>query len=99
MRRGVTPRLLETLTAACQSTPTYLDKFYALQPGGAIGAKRLIVVLPAELRARCDLDWCDELGSLATLVWRGEAADEELAAYECAWQPSASPLPLGERGR
>src|SRR5262249_13266370 len=30
---ALSPRTLEALTAACQDHPTYLDRYYALQPG------------------------------------------------------------------
>jgi hypothetical protein len=83
---SVSPRLLEMLTTACQSRPTYLDKFYALQPGRPNGAKRLIVLLPAPLRAQLDPDWLDEVGGSATIAWRGAAEPfaDELEPYEFA---------------
>ena len=89
--RTLTPRLLEALTAACQEQPTYLDRYYALQPGRPNGAKRLVVLLPAALRPELPADWLDEVGGLATVVWRGplDGVDEEtdLEAYEYAWAP------------
>jgi Radical SAM superfamily len=84
---SVSPRLLEILTEACQSRPTYLDKFYALQPGRPNGAKRLIVLLAAPLRSRLEPAWLDEVGALATIVWRGGNAAPlaaELEPYEYA---------------
>jgi radical SAM superfamily enzyme YgiQ (UPF0313 family) len=79
--------LLGGLLAVCQETPTYLDKFFALQPGSLNGAKRLVVVLPAALRGRLDPDWIEEIGSVATLAWRGadEAAERDMEAHEFAW--------------
>src|SRR5262249_48070230 len=53
---------LAGLFAVCQERPTYLDKFYALQPGRASGAKRLIVLLPAEFRSRLGSEWASEVG-------------------------------------
>jgi radical SAM superfamily enzyme YgiQ (UPF0313 family) len=88
LHRQLTLRLLRELLATCQERPTYLDRFYALQPGSLNGAKRLIVLLPLELRAPLGADWADEVGSFATLVWRGPAeagAEEEMAEYEYAW--------------
>ncbi len=83
------PRLLEALLAVCQASPTYLDKFYALQPGRANGAKRLSVVLPLRLRAAVDPEWLAEVGESASVVWRGTDADvpveEELEVFEYAW--------------
>lgn len=84
------PALLEELTTACQSQPTYLDRYYALQPGRANGAKRLVVLLPAELRGRLAPGRLEELGGLATVVWRGLEGPEtaaDLEAYEHAWAP------------
>jgi hypothetical protein len=86
---GLSPRVLEMLTAACQERPTYLDKFYALQPGRPNGAKRLIVLLPSRLRAMLDGAWLDEVSTVATVVWRGAAGEvppeTELEAHEFAW--------------
>jgi hypothetical protein len=69
--RQLTPRLLGGLMAACQENPTYLDKFYALQPGRMNGAKCLIVLLPDAVRDRMDDGWEVEVGELAAVVWRG----------------------------
>jgi radical SAM superfamily enzyme YgiQ (UPF0313 family) len=91
LARTLTPRLLEALTAACQERPTYLDRYYALQPGRPNGAKRLIVLLPAALRPALPAGWVDEVGGLATVVWRGPLdgvdAETDLEAYEYAWAP------------
>lgn len=88
VQRQFSPRFLGSLAAACQDVPTYLDKFYALQPGRANGAKRLILLLPLALRLCVSADWTDAVGELATLVWRGDTRDalpEELDAHEHAW--------------
>jgi radical SAM superfamily enzyme YgiQ (UPF0313 family) len=87
VRRQIGPRLLEALIAACQEAPTYLDKFYALQPGGANGAKRLVLLLPAALRPRFNSDWLEDTGDRATIVWRGgaEAAAAATGPAEIAW--------------
>src|SRR5262249_61313461 len=84
--RGLSTRVVEMLTAEMLARPTYLDKFYALQPGRPNGAKRLIVLLPGRLRGAVDEGWLDEIGAAATVVWCGEVAEEELADYEFAWQ-------------
>jgi radical SAM superfamily enzyme YgiQ (UPF0313 family) len=83
----LSPRLLEALLAACQEKPTYLDKFYALQPGRVNGAKRLIVVLPLALRPALAGEWVEDVGEYATLVWRGAPAEaeEDMEAHEYAW--------------
>ena len=82
------PRLVDGLLAACLETPTYLDKFYALQPGALNGAKRVIVLLPLAWRGQIDVDWLDEIGAAATVVWRGaaEETEDEMEAFEFAWQ-------------
>jgi radical SAM superfamily enzyme YgiQ (UPF0313 family) len=82
------PSALSRLLAACQETPTYLDKFYALQPGGLNGAKRLVVLLPRQLRCRVSPDWLDSCSDFAVVVWRGpveQAREEEMEPHEFAW--------------
>jgi hypothetical protein len=88
-REQLGPRWLAALLGVCQEVPTYLDKFYALQPGRPNGAKRLVLLLPAALRAQYDADWIGELGECATVVWQGGAdwATGELDAHEYAWGP------------
>jgi hypothetical protein len=80
------PRVLDALTAACQAEPTYLDRYYALQPGRTNGAKRLVLLLPLAMRSDLDPAWLDEVGSQAAVVWRGDAdpgpVEGELEAYE-----------------
>jgi radical SAM superfamily enzyme YgiQ (UPF0313 family) len=87
----LTPDTLEALLAACQRRPTYLDHFYALQPGRPNGAKRLIVLLPMGLRPLLDPGWIEAAGSTAALVWRGPTggacADSEMEAFEYTWDP------------
>jgi radical SAM superfamily enzyme YgiQ (UPF0313 family) len=87
--RQLSSRYLAALTATCQEVPTYLDKFYALQPGRANGAKRLIVLLPLRLRREMREEWIEDIGELSTLVWRADAeappAEEEMDAHEYAW--------------
>jgi radical SAM superfamily enzyme YgiQ (UPF0313 family) len=64
--------LFEAVTAACQERPTFLDKFYSLQPGGLRGAKRLVVTLPAELSERAGEDWIEDVTThWATVVTSG----------------------------
>jgi hypothetical protein len=68
VRRSLGPRTLEALLAACQSRPTYLDRYYALQPGRPRGAKRLVLLLPPGLCPLVGKAWFDEAGALATCV-------------------------------
>jgi len=91
---GCPPRDLEALVAACQEKPTYLDRYYALQPGRPNGAKRLVLLLPMYWRTRLDPDWLAEVGRCATLVWRGasgeESPDAEWEGHEYEWIGPAS---------
>ena len=49
--------------------------------------KRLVVLLPGSIRRGVDEDWLEEVGSVATVVWRGVAAEAEaeMEAFEFAW--------------
>ncbi|HLN32816.1 MAG TPA: B12-binding domain-containing radical SAM protein [Gemmataceae bacterium] len=89
IQRTLPRNVLEALNGVCQVCPTYLDRYYALQPGRPNGAKRLIALLPAAFRARFDREWIEDIGSCAALVWRGateETCPESLlAAHEYAW--------------
>lgn len=69
--RSLTPMLLDDLWAACMTRPTYLDRYYTMQPGRAMGAKRFILLLPGNLRRQLGPDWVDEMSEQAALVWRG----------------------------
>ncbi len=79
----------QILSAACQGYPTYLDRYYALQPGRSNGAKRLVVLLPARLRSRIGPNWLEAVGAYATVVWSGPNPDghvaEDMEGYEYAW--------------
>jgi radical SAM superfamily enzyme YgiQ (UPF0313 family) len=91
IEQSFSPRLCEALTAACQASPTYLDRYYALQPGRPNGAKRLIVLLPAQRRPDLSPKWIERIGAYANIVWRNSAeescSEEELQAHEYAWVP------------
>lgn len=71
--RMITSQLLDRLARACFSRPTYLDKFYAVLPGPAKGAKRVIVLLPQAEEERLGADWIEQVESLATIVWKSDA--------------------------
>jgi hypothetical protein len=92
VRQEVSPELLGALMAACQERPTYLDKFYALQPGRTNGAKRLVVLLPFALRERLPAEWVEDVAEVATLVWRTGREErpgaDALEAHEYAWAGS-----------
>lgn len=78
----LTPTMLDDLLRAALESTSYLDRFYAVMPGRPKGAKRLIVLLPQELRNDLGRDWADALGELATLVWQGDVAEALLPALE-----------------
>jgi len=85
--RSVTPQLVNALLSAALEHPTYLDKYYALQPGRTNGAKRLVIVLPGQFRDELDPDWLDAITATATVVWRGLPAEvaSEMETFEFAW--------------
>jgi hypothetical protein len=79
----LTVELLDTLLAACFRSTSYLDRFYSLHPSRLMGAKRLVVLLPCSERSRLGLDWVDDIGQYAAIVWRGGQIDEtDLALHE-----------------
>jgi radical SAM superfamily enzyme YgiQ (UPF0313 family) len=85
---------LQTLLLMCQETPTYLDKYYALQPGALNGAKRLVLLLPLALRERLAVEWIERVGDSATLVWRGAAdldCEEDMDSHEYVETAQSSP--------
>jgi radical SAM superfamily enzyme YgiQ (UPF0313 family) len=69
LAESVPPAALETLLGTCLEQPTYLDKYYALQPGRLAGAKRLILLLPSGMRKQLSQEWLDSVCEVATLVW------------------------------
>jgi radical SAM superfamily enzyme YgiQ (UPF0313 family) len=78
----LSPSTLAKQFEACQNRPTYLDRYYALQPGRPIGAKRLIVVLPATLQAKLPEDWVEPVEELATIAWR-ERVGADIQTERC----------------
>jgi len=84
VRASINPETAAALLEACQEQPTYLDKYYALHPGRATGAKRLVVLLPFALRERLSADWLEPLSDIAAIVWR-DGDISELEANEFAW--------------
>lgn len=80
----VTPAFLEALREACLEQVSYLDRFYAILPGRWHGAKRLVIVIPSSWRDQVELDWIDEMGEFASIVWvgGGELNEEELEPHE-----------------
>lgn len=81
--RDLTTRTLEVLREACFRRPTYLDKFYSVLPGPPKGAKRLVIVVPVELRSDVEVAWLDAIEDCAAIVWRDRArVDNEVGAVE-----------------
>lgn len=66
---GLPPSFLGDIGAVLQAHPTYLDRYYAMQPGRPIGAKRLVVLADAS-----DDDWREAIAGQATLLPRRPAA-------------------------
>ena len=64
--------MLEVLLAASHESLSYLDWFYSLHPIRLLGAKRLVVLLPAALEELLDEAWLDEIEDRATIHWTGE---------------------------
>ncbi|HEV3084024.1 MAG TPA: radical SAM protein, partial [Gemmataceae bacterium] len=88
-QNALRPEVIQTLAATCLESTSYLDRYYAMQPGRPNGAKRLIAVLPASLRARLDEDWLEQIGTIATIVWQRGRQDPvpetEVAPDDYAW--------------
>ena len=59
--RHLTADVLETLLAASHESLSYLDWFYSLHPVRLLGAKRLVVLVPAAMEELLDEAWLDEV--------------------------------------
>lgn len=70
LARTLPPSVLAAIADLCQETPSYLDRFFALQPGSErpIGAKRLFVVLPQPRGADARVEWREEVGGFAEFL-------------------------------
>ncbi len=60
---------VQTISQASLADPSYLDRFYAMQPGRAMGAKRIVIQADLQERLSVDDDWLEAMGSLATFAW------------------------------
>ncbi len=67
--RHLTAEMLETLLAAGHESLSYLDWFYSLHPLRLMGAKRLVILLPAATEKWLDEEWLDEIKDRATIHW------------------------------
>ena len=72
--RHLTAEVLESLLAASHESLSYLDWFYSLHPTRLLGAKRLVVLLPADMQPALDEAWLDELEDRATIHWAKDRA-------------------------
>ncbi len=85
---------LQTVMGACQESSSYLDRYYAMQPGRNEGAKRLMILLPVQARTTVSEEWLDSAGELATVVWLTledtSGNEKNLEPNEYYW---AGPLP------
>lgn len=77
--RSLSVATLDAVARACFRRPTYLDRFYAVQPGRPKAAKRFVVLAPFTQRAELT-NWSEQIGEAATIVWRG--AHEAIPALE-----------------
>ena len=79
---------LQAIRTACLKEPSYLDRFYSMQLGRPKGAKHIVIRLPWPARESVGLDWIDDVGQFASIVWTGENIPsednmtEELEAHE-----------------
>jgi radical SAM superfamily enzyme YgiQ (UPF0313 family) len=63
---------LQAIRTACLKEPSYLDRFYSMQLGRPKGAKHIVIRLPWSARDSAGLDWIDDVGQFASIVWIGE---------------------------
>jgi radical SAM superfamily enzyme YgiQ (UPF0313 family) len=84
----LTLSFLQAIRTACLKEPSYLDRFYSMQLGRPKGAKHIVIRLPWSARDQAGLDWIDDVGQFASIVWTGEDIPseddmtEELEAHE-----------------
>jgi hypothetical protein len=85
---SLTMSFLQAVRTACLQDPSYLDRFYSMQLGRPKGAKHIVIRLPWTARDLAGLDWIDDVGQFASIVWTGEGLpseedlSEELEAHE-----------------
>lgn len=85
---SLTMSFLQAIRTACLQDPSYLDRFYSMQLGRPKGAKHIVIRLPWSGRDHAGLDWIDDVGQFASIVWTGgnipseDDMSEELEAHE-----------------
>jgi MoaA/NifB/PqqE/SkfB family radical SAM enzyme len=65
--QSITPTACDAILRSALRNPTYLDRFYSVHPGPMKGAKRLVIVLPNELR-HLEPEWLEEISHYATVT-------------------------------
>jgi radical SAM superfamily enzyme YgiQ (UPF0313 family) len=97
---GLSLAFLQQVVATGQQSSTYLDRYYSMQPGKAIGAKRVIVILPEDMRPGISEDWLLAAGESVTLVWRTDESssldEADLEPFEYCWVPCSEVAGPGE---
>jgi radical SAM superfamily enzyme YgiQ (UPF0313 family) len=80
LQRRLRPQVLESIFAATQVHATYLDHYYAMQPGQARGAKRLVVVVPQGVLSYCEPKWVEMMDERVTLIRHENAFKQTIQA-------------------
>jgi Radical SAM superfamily/B12 binding domain len=70
-------QLPSQLLQASYNQPNYLDRYYSLNPNGALGSKRVLILLPTGARDTLPEDWLTEVCQAATLAYHGEPIDAD----------------------
>jgi hypothetical protein len=76
----------------CYRTTSYLDRFYSLQPGHRMGAKRVFVLLPRSARPNSRGEWTEAIGQYAGILWHADATppkDYEEYEHFVVYSPAA----------
>jgi radical SAM superfamily enzyme YgiQ (UPF0313 family) len=76
---SVTMSFLQAIRGACLREPSYLDRFYSMQLGRPKGAKHIVIRLPWTDRGIVGLDWIDDVGEFASIVWTGDGMPTDSA--------------------
>jgi radical SAM superfamily enzyme YgiQ (UPF0313 family) len=76
---SLTPAACDAILRAAMRHPTYLDRFYSVQPGSMKGAKRLIVALPKHYKDTVNQPWLDEIAEYAAIVCHNQKTESPLA--------------------
>lgn len=71
----ISPELTSRMLQVCYRKPSYLDRFYSLNPNGNLGSKRVLVLLPSDIRSDLDRAWLEGIGQSATVAYFGKEID------------------------